>query len=257
MEEKALKTWNYHLHHSDYRLEYFKDKIIWTYFLHNQPNPTIYDLSLFFKHSTSIATAEIQHELYKLITQGDCPVDWDELDKKRWAFWQALDEQKIRLEQLPSGKQGKYLVYNQYEVGSEQSDCQSLENFFFFGPRQANLPLATRKRMQKIILEALDASKHSLSLRDAFVLFDYDKIPGRKWKDSSDTTDMGYSEAFAELKGGSFTITRFHNPYDGSSSDYYSIEKIWANRPDFVSDDFIGANDFIEKALSNAIIKED
>lgn len=228
MEEKALKTWHYRIDKMEYQLDYFKDKIISTYFLNNRPNSTTYETAPFFRNGNSIATDKIQHELYKLITQGDCPANLDSLSKKRWAFWQALDEQKISLEQLASDKLGKcFLAYNQYGVGSHLMDRQSLENFFFFGPKHINLPLDTRKRMRAIILETLNPSKHSLSLRDAFVLFDYDKIKAMEWKCVFDNGDRG--ERMSISVEGSIIIEGWDsNPYN-CGGQRYSIEETWNN----------------------------
>lgn len=226
IEEKPIKTWHYRIHSNEYQLNYFKNKIVWTYFFNNLPNATTYDVAPFFKNGNSIATDKIQHELYKLLTQGDCPADLDKLGKKRWAFWQALDERKISLEQLPSDKrQLNFLDYTPYGIGSPQMDWQSLENFFFFGPKRANLPLDTRKRMRAIILTALDHSKCALSLRDAFVLFDYDKIKAMEWKCVFDNGNRG--ERMEVSPEGIFTMEGWEpNPYNCGGSSY-SIENLW------------------------------
>lgn len=226
MNEQPIKTWHYFIGQTAYSLAYFKDKIISSYTNQGKSYPTTYDVLPYFRNGAFVSNDQTHHELYKLITSNPCPPNFNNLEKKRWSFWQALDSSKIIVENLPSTEAGKdFFPYNQYGTGIFQNDWQSLEQFFFFGPKRGGLPLVTRQRLREIILQALDASKHSLTLQDAFPLFDYKKLKSWEWKCTFDNDQRG--ERLAISSDGFVLVEGWEpNPYNCGGASY-SIEEVW------------------------------
>lgn len=183
---------------------------------------------------------------------------------RNWRFWKYLDLSKLPsfryfpnpnynhrtvLELSPLGIRGGYYKYNSEEIVFNNN--YRLDNVFFDGPALNSMFLEDRKKLRQAIFDALDPTA-GFSLKDAFPLFDYTKIATQEWKY---TNENGFSGEFVVLHPDRFEIGGWDNPRDAGSSNY-SIENIWAKRPNFVDASF-GANDFIEKTLSAAIIKED
>lgn len=191
---------------------------------------------------------------------------FNEKEARNWRFWKYLDLSKIpKLTILPTpiynhqtifelsseGARGGYI--DSYNPGNKHkfNNDYRLDNLFFDGPALYSMLLEDRKKLRQAIFNALDPAA-GFSLKDAFPLFDYTKISTQKWEY---TNENNISGEFVVLHSDRFEIGGWDNPRDAGSSNY-SIENIWAKRPNFVDTSF-GANDFIEKTLSAAIIKED
>lgn len=269
--EKPIKTWEY----LDYaktpsRLEYHADKLLRFDNALYKNNPKSYSIKEFLSYPYCLTNHSKESTILKYLVKNHTfnHSQFNEKDDKHWRFWKYLDLSKLPtltcfpspkynfqtlIELSPEGLREGYFKFISTENPKEKifNNNRRFDNFFFDGPQIAGLLLEDRIKMRQAIFDALDPAA-GLSLKDAFPLFDYNKIPIDKWEHSS---DGGLSGEYLELSSDHITSGGWSNVRDGGSSDV-SLEEFWTRRMHPNNGKFKAAYAKIFDFLENAIIKE-
>lgn len=266
--KQAPKIWEYADYaHQPARIEYNGEKLL-SYTKFNKDTPRYYTpqeflcypycLTNHFKENT-IAKYLINNHAFDLSKMS-------EKENKHWRFWKYLDLSKLPnlifhptpkynfqtfLEISSEGLRTGYYKFVSQENPQEKfyNENKRLDTLFFHGPTIPGLLLEDRKRIREIFIEAL-GNESGFSLKDAFPLFDYSKIPTEKWEYSN---DGGFSGECLELYPDRVYFGGWSNPRDGGGSDS-SIEEVWNLRTHKNSDNFKAAYEKIYQILENVII---
>ena len=102
-------------------------------------------------------------------------------------------------------------------------DC--LDSIFFYGPEIPSVSIEDRVELQKIILNAIH-DKAELSEKDAFPLFDFNKLTAFHKEFSSEEERSGES---IQLSTRGCIILTSWDRWDGGSSPI-SLEKAWRDK---------------------------
>jgi hypothetical protein len=264
MKEQALKTWETKGPYSTTKIEYYEDRVI----RNSYNNPIEYSLPQTFTLPSVLSDkSSVDTEILQYIAEDYSRENEEiltEKEQRHFRFWKHLNLAELRemtckavtkygfAPFLDLSKNGVYSGYFKDKNIIRMQEYR-LDNLFFYGPKLAAITLEDRKSIQQVFLDALGTDS-GFSIKDAFELFDYNKIEEQKWKHWHNPNSRSGSGEFVELYPDRFTIGGWSNPRDGGAQDF-SIEEIWYKKPKHVHDKF-GANETINKILRDAIIEK-
>lgn len=259
MESKLIKSWVYKIEESSYKIELFEDYIV-EHNLYLSPNEYTkkYTIGNYLSADNFRFNTERENELMASVIKHFKSIDQlNEKEKKFWRFWKHLDYSKIPLTKFFTQTKVRYNPYflelsplsvkEGYYIGEKTyyHPPKRISQLFFFGPTLPTISLSDRKSLQNIFLNAL-AKEAEFTINDAFLLFDYNKIPHKKWE----RYDSHYDYDFIEMKGDRFFIGGRDGREGGM--DECSIEHVWYNPSP--KSFFTEANKEIRSILEQAII---
>lgn len=179
-------------------------------------------------------------------------------EKKRVEFWQAFNNESLEEQRIETRDglflyidsycvaRGNFLVGDKYSIFSHQS----FADFFFNGSELPDIQLQHRVQLRRTLFNCLTDKNHSLSLEDAFILFDYNKI---------EPVDLHFEEgirgSYLRINGGTVTIGGWDNPRDGGEYNT-SPENLWYNCNTIIPNELRSETDKILANLKNAQIPE-
>ena len=207
---------------------------------------------------------EIETEVTRLILDCIDPLELSEDEERHYRFWSHLDyrtlpvQQKylclkpypdwndVYMELTPSGVRYVEMKHQDTQI---VNSTQRLDHLFFQGPEQP-LALEARRDVKRILIEALQADAN-LTLADGFPLFDYSKIPVRRYEYSDD----GNTGLLWNLEGNHIFIGGWSRQGRDGGGHRITIEKSWPKLYELPGR-FEQHKSEIISILENAIIEE-
>ncbi len=205
-----------------------------------------------------VTTIETDTLIYKKMTEQTKPKSLNAESRKIWNFWKSLDFEKIKEVKFDCDDNkfwkitSKYIIYGYYKNKAEKQYYQQrLDELFFYGPKFPSTKLEDRIRAKEIIFNALDNSKlrKKLSMKDGFVLFDYEKIKPLKFEKTK-----GNSGDYFIIEKGQNIVGGWNGAKEGGEFSR-SIEALWYNMKLFVPKIFHKHIPEIKASLETAIIQ--
>lgn len=188
---------------------------------------------------------------------------FNQKDEKHWRFWRYIYLFKIPNLTLKANSKNtseesfleisnEGVRVSRFNIKKEKEYLQDLrlDNLFFYGPKMISLSLEDRVLLRQSILDALNPDA-KFSLSDAFTLWDYSKIPYKKWEFLDPNSPAGRT---VEIRPSGYVIVEdWINPRDGIYTEY-SFEEIWAKKPYFISQYDQEINEWIALHFEKAMI---
>lgn len=246
-DEYPLTSWTFQSNHKGNRLHYCPTRVrvdvvaLGTSVSHSQVDTVewntfktiqtkTYTPTEVFESHQPIASLQVEHQLLKMMA---LTIDEHGIDRRRWLFWQHFDNDTISEQRLDAGDRtcleitrwGTWLHENRRRrstIGVNPLQ-RRFDQCFFNGPVAVGLSFSQRTDLRWMLLKALGTDT-TLSLGDAFPLFDYELTPEcQEWREED-----GYSGASLKLCSDRVIISGWDNPRDGGASTC-SIENFWTN----------------------------
>ncbi|MBN2893017.1 MAG: hypothetical protein JXL97_14205 [Bacteroidales bacterium] len=253
-----IKTWTYNNGFgTDYIAELFEDKIVVSTKFNKNEYKNEYFFKSLFGRQYPLVSVEKDNEIFKEVVKLSKPDDLTEFQNKKWSFWSAIDNSKIKDERifidearfLFKSKFGFAEGYLRYDKKEMLSSWQSIDNFFFYGPYLYGVSRKDRLRLREEIFGCLSAAQHNITLEDSYLIFDYDKIEEINFEHVD-----GIAGVYFKIIDGKVIVGGWDNPHDGGEN-YTSVEYLWYNMKTRVPIEFHDKLDLIKSALTSAISK--
>jgi len=256
---KAINTWKITQYNTDKTIKLFNNKVLVSYVFKGKRYENKYTFSKFLEYEYIIVSHKIDYQIVKEIVKLEKPSDLNESTLRIWDFWTNFDNSNIKEEKIFIDKEkflykSKYgFAWGQLNLYSGKEDFYSWkrhDNFFFYGPYIFGVPLEARKRLRKEIFGLIDKKKSKLRLKDAFILFDYNKIGKVEYKKVDGITGIYFKILDGKvIKGG------WDNPRDGGEN-YTSVEYLWYNIKRRLPEQFHNKISSLIKILEAAIVNK-
>ncbi len=223
----------------------------------NNKSEDKYSFNSFLERIYPIISIEADYEIILEIVKLPKPKKLSDLADKKWKFWlylndEVLDDEKIFVDEsnfLFKTKYGFATGYYDYKKNENLHSWQLLDNFFFFGPKLHSLPLDDRIRLRNEILDRLDRKEIDYFMQQAFLIFDYDKIPPIEYEFTE-----GIRGVYFKIIDGKVTVGGWDNPRDGGEN-YNSVEYLWYNINTLIPKEFHNKIDIVKDILKSAVVK--
>ena len=253
----ALYTWEEKSKFRSKIIKLFENKILTINHLGERKYEKEYTFNEFLEHKYNIVSIDIDNKVIEKLFKLKKPADLSEISNKIWDFWTNFNNEEIKDERifvdennfLFKSKMGfAWGYYNPYKKKETLGTWQRHDNFFFYGPYLFGVPLVARKRLRKEIFSLINKKKSKLRLKDAFILFDYNKIERVEFEKTE-----GIRGDFFKIIDGKVIVGGWDNPRDGGEN-YTSIEFLWYNIENRVKMVFHDKIPYLIKILENAIV---
>ena len=208
---------------------------------------------------------EIEMEVTKSVVECLEPSILSEQQQRHYLFWRHLEDTKlltssnhltikphshwndVYFELTPLGAR---FVEATHKGEKYIMDERRLDHLFFQGPSKA-LSFSSRVEIRNLLMAAL-SPEAGFTLSDSFPLFDYTKIPFRRYDHSEDNN---YSGTYWILEGSHITIGSWSRQGKDGGANQRSIENAWPELKG-LSGPFEQHREEIYTLLESAIIKE-
>lgn len=251
-----IKLWKHKGLSVEYFAKLYLDKLVLTIKYVDKKYKNTYTLRDLFERNLTVITVNIYYEIYKEAVKLPKPKKLSKKAKKKWVFWSAINNSNIKEERIII-EENKFFLKSKYGcatgyIGENKEqilDWQTLDDFFFYGPKMHNINLLYRIRIQNEIFKSLTEVKHKLTLKnDSFVIFDYNKIE----KISFEKND-GMTGIYFKIENGRCIVGGWDNPRDGGENST-SIEYLWYNLDSRIPKVFASKKKYIKNILNEGII---
>ncbi len=215
-----------------------------------------YTFNSFFEKRYPIISIDADYEIIQEILKLPKPEKLSDLADKSWKFWtylkdEVVEDEKIFIDNinfLLKAKNG-FALGHHYQKDEHLYLFQLLDNFFFFGPKLHSIPLDVRVRLRNEILDRLDRKERDYFKQQAFIIFDYNKIPPIEYE----FKERIRGEYF-KIIDGKVTVRGWDNPRDGGEFNT-SVEDLWYNINSIIQKEFHDKIDIVKDMLKSAIVK--
>ena len=254
---KAITTWKITQNTRDKIIKLFEDKVLVINYLGKRKYEQSYSFNEFLEYKYNIVSTDIDNKILEKLIKLKKPDDLSEISGKIWDFWTNFNNKEIKEERifvdennfLFKSKLGfAWGYYNPYKKKETIGTWQRHDNFFFFGPYIFGVPFEARKRLRKEIFSLINIKNSKLRLKDAFILFDYNKIEKIEFEKTK-----GIRGDFFKIINGKVIVGGWDNPRDGGEN-YTSVEFLWYNIESRVQKLFHYKIPYLIKILESAII---
>lgn len=254
-----IKRWLTESGAGKYEIKLFKDKIIKVLCFKDKNHEKEHSFDDYLTAGYSIFSLEDQTQILKEIVKLKKPGNLSASANKIWEFWECFDNENIKKEKYYISKTefieiSKFGLSRGYQNKHSKKylfyEKQRFDRFFFYGPYTHSLDIEKRIGLMQKILNILKLNNSQLTVNDAFVVFDYDKIENIDWVEVD-----GIRGDNLKIADGKVTIAGWDNPRDGGEH-YLSIEYFWYNMKTALPEVFHSKMDYLIKILGNAIVRK-
>ncbi|MCP4439868.1 MAG: hypothetical protein GY810_13065 [Aureispira sp.] len=237
-----MKTsWQYSKHQTNYKVEFDLElksiRYSYVYQSTNQKYQSTYSIEDFLTGISSNIPLKIETKLMALVLQHIEEERLNENQMHHYRFWKYLDRTKlpqaIRFKTIKIHEHwpdhfleltpfGICHIHTKYDGTELSQNAQRLDHLFFQGPKEP-LDLEHRLKIKELLLAAL-APKAAFSTKDLFPLFDYTKIPIKRYEYSK---DGGHSGHWWSLESNHVSIGGWGRGGRDGGGHHTSIEAAW------------------------------
>jgi len=254
----AIQTWKYKTNIKDLTITLFENELTTNRKFQGRDLKNKLSFIEMLQMKYPLTSVELDFDINKKITELKQPKNLSEQEIKIWQFWKAFNNENFKVEKIEfeektffnKTKKGFVESYIRYDKKEMFHNWQSIADFFFYGPYKFGILMPDRMKFRQDIFNCLEPSKHNLTIKDSFVIFDYDKIkPVHLEK-----TD-GFSGKYFKIENGKCIVGGWDNPRDGGEN-YTSVEYLWYNIKSRVPKEFMNDIPYITSILEDAIVKQ-
>ena len=254
---KALYTWENTKNEISRTTKLYNDKIVFIKHLDRGDYEKTYSFNDFLEYKYILASPEIDCQILKNITKQEKSDHLNRFAEKVWDFWSDfnnadIDDEKIFVDKNNLCLKSKFGFakgyFNSVSKRITINAWQRHDHFFFLGPYLFGLPLNIRIRLKEDIFNLIGNKQSKLTMKDGFVLFDYDKIDKVNFGSTSGDTGK-----YLKIIDGKVILGGWDNARVGGET-YTSVEFFWNNMKSRLYQNFHGSIPYITEILEKAIV---